>query len=134
MSHTSSLNDKQGYFTLDVINPAKTGDAAKCYNNYEPGTGYEYCNLNYNMVGTIIERVSGQRFDKYVKTHILDPLALYGGYEVGALDASKFVTLYEYDSATQKLNAAPNAYNPRTDEISHYEMGYSTPYFPRQAA
>lgn len=129
MSHTSSLNDKQGYFTLDVINPAKATDAAKCYNDYAPGAGYEYCNLNYNMVGTIIERISGRRFDKYVKTHILDPLGLYGGYEVGALDSTKFATLYEYDSATQKLNAAANAYNPRTEEISHYEMGYSTPIF-----
>src|SRR5665811_291304 len=31
LSHTSSINDSQGYFTLDVINPAKNPDAAKCY-------------------------------------------------------------------------------------------------------
>lgn len=129
MSHTSSLNDVQGYFTLDVINPGKNPDAAKCYNDYAPGEGYEYCNLNYNMVGTIIERISGQRFDKYIKTHILDPLGLYGGYEVGALDSTKFATLYEYDSTTKQLTAAPNAYNPRTEQINHYEMGYSTPVF-----
>ena len=129
MSHTSSLNDSEGYFTLDVINPGKNPNAAKCYNDYAPGEGYQYCNLNYNMVGTIIERISGERFDKYVKTHILDPLGLYGGYEVGALDSTKFVTLYEYDSATNQLVADPSAYNPRKEEISHYEMGYSTPVF-----
>ena len=67
MSHTSSLNDSQGYFTLDSINPAKTGNWAKCYSDYPPGEGYAYCNLNYNMVGTIIERTSGVRFDKYIK-------------------------------------------------------------------
>ena len=129
MSHTSSLNDTQGYFTLDVINPDKNPDAAKCYNDYPPGGGYQYCNLNYNMVGTIIERISGQRFDKYVKTHILDPLGLYGGYEVSALDSTKFATLYEYDSATNQLVADPGAYNPRREEISRYQMGYSTPVF-----
>ena len=85
--------------------------------------------MNYNMVGTIIERRSGQRFDKYVKTHVLDPLGLYGGYEVSALDSTKFATLYEYDSAGKKFTAAPNAYNPRREEISRYEMGYSTPVF-----
>ncbi|MCC6288921.1 MAG: beta-lactamase family protein [Chitinophagaceae bacterium] len=129
LSHTSSLNDSQGYFTLDVINPAKNADWAKCYSDYAPGADYKYCNLNFNMAGTIIERSSGQRFDKYVKEHILNPLGLYGGYQVGALDSTKFVTLYEYDSATQKFTAAPMAYNPRTTEIEQYVMGYSTPVF-----
>lgn len=129
MSHTSSLNDSHGYFTLDSINPAKTSNWAKCYSDYAPGAGYAYCNLNYNMVGTIIERVSGERFDKYIKAHILDKLGLYGGYEVGALDSTKFATLYEYDSAAQKFMAADGAYNPRTAEINNYVMGYSTPIF-----
>lgn len=129
MSHTSSLNDSHGYFTLDSINPAKTSNWAKCYSSYAPGAGYAYCNLNYNMVGTIIERVSGERFDKYIKAHILDKLGLYGGYEVGALDSTKFATLYEYDSAAQKFMAADGAYNPRTAEINNYVMGYSTPIF-----
>lgn len=129
MSHTSGLNDTQGYFTLDSINPAKTSNWAKCYNDYAPGSAFEYCNLNYNMVGTIIERVSGERFDKYIKTHILDKLGLYGGYEVSALDSTKFVTLYEYDSASKSFTASPGAYNPRKDEIANYVMGYSTPIF-----
>ena len=61
MSHTSSINDSQGYFNLDVINPDKNADWAKCYNDYEPGKGYQYCNLNYNMVGTVIEKISRER-------------------------------------------------------------------------
>lgn len=76
MSHTSSLNDSQGYFNLDVINPEKNPAWAKCYNDYVPGGKYQYCNLNYNMVGTVIEKLSGERFDSYVKHHILDPLGL----------------------------------------------------------
>lgn len=129
LSHTSGINDSQGYFTLDVINPAKNPDAAKCYNDYAPGQGYQYCNLNFNLAGTIVERVSGQRFDNYIKTHILDPLGLYGGFNVGALDSGRFATLYEYDSAANKLTADPQAYNPRTAEIGNYVMGYSTPIF-----
>ncbi|MCC7400810.1 MAG: beta-lactamase family protein [Chitinophagaceae bacterium] len=129
LSHTSSLNDDQGYFTLDVINPDKNPDWAKCYSDYAPGEKYSYCNLNFNMVGTIIERTSGQRFDKYVKQHVLDPLELYGGYEVGALDSTKFVTLYEYDPQTKTYTADPAAYNPRKTEIENYVQGYSTPIF-----
>lgn len=129
MSHRSSINDSQGYFTLDAINPDKNKNWAACYNNYEPGTGYMYCNLNYNMIGTIIEKRSGERFDQYVKHHILDPLKLYGGYCVDSLDNSRFATIYEYDDSLKKFIASPGAYATRRDEINNYVMGYSTPIF-----
>jgi CubicO group peptidase (beta-lactamase class C family) len=129
LSHTSSINDSQGYFNLDVINPDKNADWAKCYNDYEPGKGYQYCNLNYNMVGTVIEKISGERFDQYVKHYILDPLKLYGGYCVDSLDNNQFATLYAYDSVSQKFVASLSAYAPRREEIKNYVMGYTTPIF-----
>ncbi len=129
LSHTSSINDSQGYFTLDAINPAKNPDWKKCYNDYEPGNGYEYCNLNFNMVGTIIEKKSGERFDQYVKNHILSPLNLYGGYCVDSLDAELFTTLYAYDAGSDSFSPSPSAYAPRREEIRNYVMGYSTPIF-----
>ncbi len=129
MSHTSGINDSQGYFNLDVINPDKNPDWAKCYNDYAPSEGYQYCNLNYNMIGAVIERQSGERFDNYVSNHILKPLGLYGGYNVDSLDSSKFVTLYDYDTTTKKFVASPEAYASRSEKISSYVMGYSTPLF-----
>ncbi|MBL7744907.1 MAG: beta-lactamase family protein [Chitinophagaceae bacterium] len=129
LSHRSSVNDSQGYFTLDAINPDKNPDWAQCYNDYEPGKRYQYCNLNFNMVGTIIERISGERFDQYVKHHVLDPLGLYGGYCVDSLDASRFATIYEYNDSLKQLIPSPGAYAPRREEIANYVMGYSTPIF-----
>ncbi len=128
LSHTSSINDSQGYFTLDAINPAKNPHTDSCYNNYAPGTEYQYCNLNFNMIGAIIEKTSGERFDRYVKNHVLAPLGLYGGYWVDGLDSSLFTPLYEYDSA-RGFTLAESAYHPRRAEISSYVMGYSTPIF-----
>jgi CubicO group peptidase (beta-lactamase class C family) len=129
LSHRSSINDSQGYFTLDAINPAKNINWAKCYNDYEPGKGYMYCNLNYNMTGTIIEKISGERFDQYVKHHILDPLQLYAGYCVDSLDRSRFASIYEYNVDSAKFIASPAAYAPRREEIANYVLGYSTPIF-----
>lgn len=129
LAHRSGINDSQGYFTLDAINPAKNPDWAKCYNNYAPGADYEYCNLNYNMVGTIIEKISGERFDQYIKQHILQPLGLNAGYCVDSLDNSRFATLYEYNSKENKFTPSPAAYAPRREEIANYRMGYSTPIF-----
>ena len=129
LSHLSSINDNQGYFSLDSINPAKSVNWYKCYNNYEPGKKYEYCNFNFNMIGTIIEKVSGERFDAYIQNHILNPLKLYGGYYVNGLDKSKFATIYEYQPDAAKFVASPNAYAPRTAEVAAYQMGYSAPIF-----
>ncbi len=129
MSHTSSVNDSQGYFNLDAINPAKNPNFAKCYNNYEPGKGYEYCNLNFNMTGAVIEKITGERFDQYVKRHILDPLGLYGGYCVDSLDKNKFATLYEYNKDSAKFIAATAAYNPRSEEVKNHILGETTPIF-----
>lgn len=127
LSHTSSINDSQGYFNLDAINPQKNPDWAKAYNDYSPGSGYQYCNLNYNMAGAVIERYSKERFDQYVYRHVLKPLGLYGGYNVDDLDSNRFVTLYEYSD--NKLKASPSAYASRRREIENYVMGYSTPIF-----
>ncbi|MFN3298654.1 MAG: serine hydrolase domain-containing protein [Sediminibacterium sp.] len=129
LSHRSSINDSQGYFSLDAINPAKNPNWTKCYNNYAPDSGYMYCNLNYNMVGTIIEKISGERFDNYIRQHILQPLGLYGGYCVDSLDSKRFATIYEYYTDSAKFIASPNAYAPRTEEIANYTMGYTTPIF-----
>ncbi len=128
MSHTSSLNDANGYFTLDVINPEVNPDWAKCYNDYEPGHGYEYCNLNFNLCGEFLERLSGERFDRYIVHHILEPLGLYGGYCVDSLDRSRFASLYEWDG--QRFECMDEeAYAPRSERIRNYRFGYDAPLF-----
>lgn len=129
LSHTSSINDSEGYFNLDVINPATNPDYCKCYSDYAPGEGYRYCNLNFNMAGTVIERLSGERFDQYISHHILKPLDLYGGYCIDSLNANLFAAIYEYDSASKTFIESVDAYNPRREEIRNYRMGYSTPVF-----
>lgn len=129
LSHTSSLNDSEGYFTFDAINPEKNANWQKCYNNYEPGKGYQYCNLNFNMAGGIIEKFSGERFDKYVFNHVLKPLKLYGGYNVNELDQNRLANIYEYNTNSGKFVLSPSAYATRAEEIASYTMGYSTPLF-----
>ena len=129
LSHTSSINDSQGYFDMIAINPDKNPDWAKCYNNYEPGTNYQYCNYNYNIAGTILERISGERFDHYITKHILSPLGIYGGFNVNDLDASRFAHIYSYNKDSAAFILSPAAYAPRKEEILNYVMGESTPVF-----
>ena len=137
LSHTSSLSDRNGYFRLDVINPDVNPDADSCYNDYAPACGYEYCNLNLNLSGAILERVSGERFDNYVLNHILRPLGLYGGYNIDSLDQSKLVSLYYVEPETDSLSGqttvvttrAADAYGSPAKRLENYRFGYDTPVF-----
>lgn len=129
LSHTSSINDKNGYFNLDAINPEKNPDWRNGYNDYEPGTGYAYCNLNFNMAGAALERAVGLRFDSYIKKQILDPLGLKGGYCIDSLNKEALVTLYTYDSVVARFEPQPAAYAARSEELKNYVIGHSTPVF-----
>lgn len=129
LSHTSSINDVNGYFELDVINPAKNPNWEKSYNSYEPGTDYQYCNLNFNMAGAVLERLTNVRFDTYIRRQILNPLGLYGGYCIDSLDNSRFASLYSYDNKKDAFVHEPLAYNARSEELKKYVLGQSTPIF-----
>lgn len=129
LSHTSSISDKQGYFTLDVIDPSKNPNWKDAYNDYAPGAQYQYCNLNFNMAGAVLERYTDIRFDELIVNKILDPLGLYGGYCVDCLDNNLFASIYAHDAENKKFTIQPSAYHPRREEIKNYQMGYSAPIF-----
>ena len=110
LSHTSSMKDGSGnsrYWTPDWVNPSVTSVDSMlqhAFYDYAPGQGYNYCNRGFNMLGNIIERASGERFDDYVRRHILDPLgAGKAGYNVDSLDADRLVTMYGYSKSEDKL-------------------------------
>ncbi len=125
LSHTSSLNDSGGYFNYNAIDPALNSGNTKCYSNYEPGTQFKYCNLNYNLIGSIIEKASGIRFDEYVRTNIIKPLGIYAGYNVDSLDTTKFVSLYTRAKNTGELTESKVAYVANRSIWAKYRLGYS---------
>ncbi|MEY2567891.1 MAG: hypothetical protein QOE35_2420 [Actinomycetota bacterium] len=40
------------------------------------GSRYEYCSGNYNLLGLLIERVSGQPYGRYMEDHVFAPLRM----------------------------------------------------------
>ena len=127
LNHTSSITDAQRYKSLDVINPAANDGWRGSYAGRAPGASYEYSNLGYNMVGTIVERVSGQRYDAYVEQHVLRPLGLQAGYLPEALDAGRLARIYHWDG--KRFVRSEAAYAPLGKRLEGYRMGYDTPLF-----
>ena len=127
LSHISSMSDSNGYFTLNKLNPDSSSTWQKAWNDYAPGSKYQYCNLGYNTLGAILEKVSGERFDKYILNHIIKPLNLYASYNVADLDPSKFIKLYKYNSDGTFTQS--DAYSSLEKDLENYIPGYSTPLF-----
>jgi CubicO group peptidase (beta-lactamase class C family) len=50
--------------------------------NFKPGTKFEYSNSGYEVLGYIIQRVSGESYQEYLHKHIFGPLELKdSGYD-----------------------------------------------------
>lgn len=132
MSHRSSINDRHYGWTFDQINPQKGKKWKECYNNYRPGTKFSYCNLNYNLLGAIIERVTGNRFFDYIDKHIVNPMGLYASFNLIKIDSTHLVKALEYDKQSKKYKKDPYIYNYSHYKkiLKYYQLGSSsTAYF-----
>ena len=47
---------------------------------FEPGTKYQYSNMGYDILGLLIERVTGQTYKDYVVRNILKKLGMHNSY------------------------------------------------------
>lgn len=128
LSHRSSINDSQGYFSFNHINPEKGKNYCLCYNDYAPGKGYQYCNYNYNLLGAIIENISGERFDDYIEKYITSRLKLKGSYNVERLDRALLVPLYKYDKKEKCFQEQPEAYKSYKKLLENYKLGMYASY------
>ena len=65
---------------LDLPAPAGARDVIRAMFSHQldfaPGQRYAYSNFGYNLLGRVIEEVTGQSYDMYVKEHVLQPLGI----------------------------------------------------------
>ena len=99
LSHTSTLRDDGGYFwgSGSALREVLAGDGRMWARDGEPGLYFSYSNLNWGVIGTIMERVSGERFDRLMKRLLLAPMGLRGGYnpsEFSPQEIADTATLY----------------------------------------
>lgn len=73
---------------------------------YEPGTMYSYSNMAYMFLGAIIEKVSGMKYEDFVKYHVLFPNGIYDMHIAQNLYVNKFpneVRYYEQEGSPEIL-------------------------------
>lgn len=100
LSHTSSLRDAGGYSwgperrLRDVFT---AGNDSMWDKHTAPCRYFTYANLNWGVIGTVMEKVTGERFDLLMRRLLLDPLDVRGGYYPAAFSTDEVentATLY----------------------------------------
>lgn len=111
LCHRSSINDKQYGWNIDQINPEKGNKWQDCYNKDKPGSKFFYCNLNYSLLGAIIESVTRMRFDEYVDKYICEPLGLEASFNLTKIDSTRIVRSCTYDTITNRYKPSRRIYD-----------------------
>lgn len=116
LSHTSSLTDGAGYWNAPIGSDLRliTDDAKAWDARHPPGTFFRYTNLNFPLVAQLMERATGERFDRLMRRLVLAPLKLDACFNwSGCSDAAiaRAVVLYDGAGVAQKddLHGIPPA-------------------------
>jgi CubicO group peptidase (beta-lactamase class C family) len=54
--------------------------------SYKPGTHFNYCNTNFVLIASLIEKISGKTFPAYMKENLFDPLQMKNTYVFSLAD------------------------------------------------
>lgn len=101
LSHTSGLTDAAGYgapFSAPIrekLADPGTWDAA-----HGPGEYFRYANINYPVIATVMEAVTGERFDQLMDRLVIAPLGLKACFNWASCSdetAARAVVLYDSD-------------------------------------
>ena len=83
LSHTSSVREHDDDYVIPLGHSlqAVMADPANWDPRHGPGDNYfRYTNLNFPIVGSIVEKVTGERFDIWMRRNVLDPMKLDACY------------------------------------------------------
>lgn len=135
LSHTSSIDDGSGYSYFlnatygnptppsvqQLMLPGGTYYTANTWLGREPGSYFEYSNINYGLIGTLIESLSGQRFDVFVRENVLIPLQINGSFNVNHLSNINNVAVLYRDAIPQADNY--QGVMPTPVDLTQYTIG-----------
>lgn len=100
--------------TVELVNQLVTTPLA-----FEPGEGWQY-SLCHDVLAALVEVLSGQKFEDYVKEHILDPLGMEHTTFLHPLeDWEGFARQFRYNEATKYFEPWwTNTYRPGSEYAS----------------
>ena len=133
LSHTSSIRDggvpgsyniPLGHHISEFFTEGTPCYMPRCWAPAEekPGVYFAYCNMNYCLLGSVIENASGLRFDRYMTERIFAPLGLSCGFNVSEMPArvqAQVATLYRKLDAAGECDPRNGVWTAQCDDFTH---------------
>ena len=112
MDHRSGIRDGEGYSRFsgnmiyeqldirELFTPGSDYYTEDLFATQAPGEYFSYTNCTWGLIASIVEKVSGQRFDKYCLEHLFDPMGIGSSFNVTDIPREDMAPIYRYqDSA-----------------------------------
>jgi hypothetical protein len=139
LNQTSGISESTG---LKDETSRDVGDSALEYRvrsfgtellNRSVGETFEYSNANYDILGLIVQFVSGQSFDSYIQEYIYNPLEMRNSY-VSEIDAKEqglatgnrfwFGQPFSFNAPFPRASLAHGYLIASAEDMSHYLITY----------
>ncbi|MDB4476328.1 beta-lactamase family protein [bacterium] len=125
LTHTSSVRDGSAYFIeagtgslRDFFTSGspywQNGEHFAQARSEAPGDYFYYANLNFGILGTLIELLSGERFDQYMANHVLGPMGLSARFDPCEIPASQ-------RAAAFRKGNEPGSWSPDSDWLAQVD-------------
>jgi len=125
MTHTSGLGEmmaREPHLTL-----AQTSQKlARQPLRFQPGTRWAYSTAGIDVLGRVVEVVSGMPFDAFLQKRVLDPLRMQDtGFWVAPAKESRYAHTYRWNAQAGKLeeNAIPYLYGTAVTDRARPPLG-----------
>ena len=105
LSHTASVREHDDDYVIALGGSLQKtmADPKNWDDQHGPGDNYfRYINLNYPIIGSIVERVTGERFDLWMRTHVLVPMQLDACFNWASCSDGAIARAVELDGADGK--------------------------------
>lgn len=105
LSHTSSVREHDDDYAipLGASLQAVMADPRNWDPQHGPGDNYfRYTNLNFPIVGSILEKVTGERFDIWMRRNVLEPMKLDACYNWPTCSDAAVARAVELDDPSGK--------------------------------
>jgi CubicO group peptidase (beta-lactamase class C family) len=141
LSHLSGYSDAAGY----VIPPPEAPDAhvarEPAARPRPPGTWFDYANINYVLLGVLLERLEGDRFDRILEWRVLGPAGIGGGFNwAGVSDRGRRLALWQRhgEDLVLQVDGAAGAWdadliwrNGEGVDLARWEPGHAAWFSPQ---
>jgi CubicO group peptidase (beta-lactamase class C family) len=141
LHQTSGFDERAGY--IRNLNTDPSDDALEksiralstTELNFTPGEAFEYANTNYDILGLIIQTVSGQSYEEYIEEKIFTPLGMKQSYtsleDVRAGNMSRgyypffgFTTAYDHLMPYSRIAKPSAGLFSSVEDLTHYLIAH----------